>query len=97
MLTHGLDYNAPIHQDLNDDGVSLLMAYALDLDPNRNLTASVPNTILDVSKFTMEFYGASAGITYRVEASKNLVDWSDTGIIPFERLYWLNDAEDFRF
>jgi hypothetical protein len=71
----GLRPDTSLHQDLNGDGVSLLMAYALDLDPRNNLGGSLPKPVVDRKTLSMEFYAASPGITYRIESSKDLLNW----------------------
>ncbi|MCX6879585.1 MAG: leucine-rich repeat domain-containing protein [Verrucomicrobia bacterium] len=40
LLAHGFPYNANVLDDPNHDGVSLLMAYALALDPSLNLAGN---------------------------------------------------------
>ena len=40
LLRHGLEPDADLNQDRDGDDVNLLMAYALDLDPNLNELAS---------------------------------------------------------
>ena len=35
LVSHGLPYDTDLNQDLNGDGVTLLMAYALGLDPKQ--------------------------------------------------------------
>jgi hypothetical protein len=42
LLEHDLAHDADLQQYLNSDGVPLLMAYALNLDPNLNLSSSLP-------------------------------------------------------
>lgn len=81
LLSHGLAYDAELHQDLNGDGVSLLMAYALGLDPHRNLRSSFPAPVLSEDSLSISFHGASPGVIYRVETSTDLVNWTSDGVI----------------
>ena len=67
-------------RDLNGDGVSLLMAYALNLDPNQQLGKSLPKAKLNADTISLSYYSVSAGVTYRVETSKDLITWVTTGI-----------------
>jgi hypothetical protein len=80
LLGHGYPLDTDLHQDLNGDGVSLLMAYALDLDPNLNLRSSLPQPVLDTGTLSISFYAASGGITYTVESSIALGIWTTEGV-----------------
>ncbi|MFC7337479.1 leucine-rich repeat domain-containing protein [Haloferula chungangensis] len=81
LVSHGLPYDTDLKQDLNGDGVSLLMAYALDLDPTQNLQSKMPAPVLDGSSLGMTFHAASPGITYTVETSTDLRNWTTEGVL----------------
>ena len=66
--------------DPNADGVNLLMAYALALDPRQNLSGSIPRPVIAGDQMTLTFQAGSEGITYRVETSDNLQSWSTNGV-----------------
>lgn len=59
MVGHGLPYDAPLDLDLNGDGVSLLMAYALGLDPHANLSGRRPAPVVNSDFLTLSFYAAA--------------------------------------
>ncbi len=80
LLAHGLWYDTDLHQDPDGDGVDLLMAYALDLDPNLNLQASLPVPVKDGNTLSLSFHATSPGITYRAETSADLTNWTTTGV-----------------
>jgi BspA type Leucine rich repeat region (6 copies) len=80
LLEHGQTYNASLGSDANSDGVSLLMAYALDLDPRLNLASSLPRTTLQTNTLGLTFHATRPGLTYRVEASSDLAQWSAVGV-----------------
>ena len=80
LLSYGFAYNSNLLSDPNSDGVNLLMAYALNLDPTLNLTNSLPRPVLTPTQMSFTFYAGSAGVTYSVEASLDLEIWSTTGI-----------------
>jgi hypothetical protein len=80
LLAHGQAYDANLDTDPNQDGVSLLMAYALNLDPRLNFSGSLPQATLQGNTLGMSFYAASPGLTYRVEASAGLSQWSTNGV-----------------
>ena len=81
LLGYGLPYDSNLNQDLNGDGVNLLVAYALNLDPNLNLRASLPAPMLGPENLSLSFHGASPGITYAAETSTNLLHWTTAGVI----------------
>ncbi|MFK7911782.1 MAG: leucine-rich repeat domain-containing protein [Akkermansiaceae bacterium] len=80
LLNAYIIYDTPLSQDLNSDGVSLLMAYALNLDPHERLTNKLPKVVFSSTKLELTHYIGRAGVTYHVETSKNLVDWVETGV-----------------
>jgi len=91
LLTNGFAYNANLQDDPNGDGVNLLTAYALNLDPNQNLSASMPRAIITTNKMNLTFFSGSAGVTYTVESSTDLHSWSTAGV-----LLSTPDANQFR-
>ncbi len=80
LLAHDLWYDTDLHQDPDGDGVDMLMAYALDLDPSLNLQASLPVPILDGNTLSLTFHATSPGITYKVETSTDLQTWKIKGV-----------------
>ena len=80
LIENGLPHDANLDLDLNRDGVNLLMAYALNLDPNQNLRRHLPVPVVDGSTLTMTFLGTTQGITYIVETSTDLRHWTATGV-----------------
>ena len=73
-------YTGPA-SDLNADGVSLLLAYALDLDPGENLSDALPRPALSEDQLTLTFFGDRPGVDYAVQMSTDLVDWDTGGVI----------------
>ncbi|MFT5105522.1 MAG: hypothetical protein ACI9UA_001143, partial [Pseudoalteromonas tetraodonis] len=80
LLTHGHPYDTGLGGDLNGDGVTLRLAYALNLDPNSNNRRSLPAPIIDSGTLGLNFFAASAGITYSVEKSTDLLNWVTEGV-----------------
>lgn len=80
LLTNGFAYNASLTADPNNDGVSLLIAYALNLDPKQNLSGSLPKAMRAGSQMSLTFYAGSQGVTYAVEASADMQSWSTAGV-----------------
>lgn len=73
-------HNTDMQTDPNGDGVNLLMAYALNLDPKQNLSCSMPQPVYTANQMSLPFYAGSEGITYKVEASTDLQTWSAAGV-----------------
>jgi hypothetical protein len=80
LLANGLPPDANPQADPNSDGVSLLLAYALNLDPKRNLSASMPQPVMSANQMSLTFYAGSAGVSYTVESSSDLHTWSAAGV-----------------
>ena len=80
LLAHGLPYNTSLQQDPDGDGVSLLMAYALSLDPRQNLKGLLPAPVLGEGSLSISFYAGTPGMTYQVETSRDLTQWTTTGV-----------------
>jgi len=76
LLAHELPATADLQTDPDGDGVSLLMAYALDLDPRQNLSGSMPRPVIVSNQMRLSFYAARAGVAYTVESSTDLRTWS---------------------
>ena len=79
-VSRGLPYDAPMSTDHNDDGVSHLMAYALGLEPGLDLSGRLPRPVVSSGELSMDFFAGTPGITYEVQTSENLVDWTDEGV-----------------
>lgn len=76
LLSKGFPANTDIQSDSNGDGVKLLMARALNLDPHRNLSGEMPQPVIAGNQMSLSFYAGRAYITYRVKTSENLTDWT---------------------
>jgi len=64
----------------NSDGVPLLMAYALNLDPTRNQSGNLPRPEVTGDQLRLPFYAGSEGVAYTVETSTDLNEWVTTGV-----------------
>jgi hypothetical protein len=80
LVSNGFPHDTDMMADQDGDGVSLLMAYALALNPRQNLSGSVPRPVIAGDQMTLTFYAGSEGITYRVETSDDLQNWNTDGI-----------------
>lgn len=80
LLENGLPYDADLKSDPNRDGVDLLTAYALGLDPNQNLAGRLPMPSIQGNEMKLTFHGNSQGVAYAVEHSVDLNSWTSAGI-----------------
>jgi hypothetical protein len=78
--SYNLPTNSQLSLDSNGDGVSLLMAYALNLDPRENLSGAVPQTVFTPTQMSLSYHSVADGVTYRVEVSPDLKTWSPVGV-----------------
>jgi hypothetical protein len=80
LLSFGLDYQTPLSEDPNHDGVDLLAAWALGLDPRRNLAGSMPRPELTDTSLSISFRADNPQVTYTVETSTDLEHWTSSGV-----------------
>ena len=80
LILNNLPLDSNLQDDPNQDGVNLLMAYALNLDPNKNLAGSLPKPILGNNQMSMSYYSGTPGISYTVLTSTDLVHWTTNGV-----------------
>lgn len=80
LIANSLTPDTPLTSDPNSDGVSLLMAYALALNPHENLAGRMPVAVATEDGLSMSFHGAAEGVSYRVEACTDLSNWSVEGV-----------------
>ncbi len=78
LLAKGLPGNSNLQSDMNGDGINLLMAYALNLEPNA--FSSPPQPVLDGNQMSLSFHAGVAGVTYTVKCSEDMQNWSTTGV-----------------
>lgn len=80
LIAGGFPHDSNLQSDSNSDGVNLLMAYALNLDPNQNQTGSLPQPVFATDQMSLTFYAGAAGITYAVQVSPDMQTWTTEGV-----------------
>ena len=80
LISKGLPANSDLHSDSNGDGVNLLMAYALNLEPAQNLSNAIPQGTITAAQMSLSFYAGASGVTYAVQCSSDMVHWSSAGV-----------------
>lgn len=66
--------------DRNGDGVSLLMAYALDLDPTADLSGRIPAPVYSADAVSLTFPILRPEVRYTAETSTDLANWTREGV-----------------
>ena len=87
----GYPIDTGIGGDMNGDGVELLTAYALGLNPKLDLSESLPRPEISPGTMELPFYAGAEGVEYIVETSVNLMSWSTSGVV-----LSAPDSESFR-
>lgn len=80
LVDQGLSPRKDLHSDDDQDGISLLTAYALGLDPENNPSANMPLPVLSESALGLSFQGSRPDVIYAAEASTDLIHWSPVGV-----------------
>ena len=80
LFFNGLASNANLQSTPNNDGVPLLMDYALNLNPTQNQSGSMPQPVISGNQLCLTFYIGAPGVTYTVQASTDLQTWSTSGV-----------------
>ncbi len=79
LFSHGLPYDRDLQN--TDLGIPLLLAYALDIDPDTDAAAAVPDTAVGVNSISLTYFAGRSDIQYIPQFSTTLEDWQTTGIV----------------
>lgn len=80
LLEHGFSFDISLILDPNRDGIPLVTAYALGLNPHDSLQSRLPRPKVTGDSLTLTFWAAAAGVSYAVETSRDLDHWTTTGV-----------------
>jgi hypothetical protein len=80
LISNGYPHETDLNADSDGDGVSLLLAYALNLDPKQNLSGRMPQPVFTSNQMSLVFYAGSEDVGYTVESSNDLEIWSAAGV-----------------
>jgi DUF1680 family protein len=80
LAQHGYAAGTSMESDEDGDGVSLLEAYALGLEPSANPTGGIPVPSYTTEGMSLSFWGGREDVLYSAEWSKDLRSWSSHGI-----------------
>jgi len=73
-------FDASLSDDANRDGVNLLLAYALNLNPNRNLSGCQPKPVIEPGILKMSYYAKAPGVTYTAQFSPDMKNWTTANV-----------------
>ena len=80
LLANDFRLGTNLQADPNGDGVNLLVAYTLNLDPKLNLSGSMTRPVVIANQMSISFYAGSEDVTYAVESSNDMLNWSTAGV-----------------
>jgi hypothetical protein len=80
LLEHDLPMHTPLEQERDGTGVSLLTAYALDLDPFKNPASKLPTVRLLPDRMDMTYFAGRPDITYIAQISTDFQNWTTEGV-----------------
>lgn len=78
-VPQAIPVSATAEADANNDGITNLLAYSLNRDPFENLANATPFLTIEDDRLVLNFqrWGAHNDVILSVEASSDLVDWSE--------------------
>lgn len=79
LLSQSFSYDTSLSADPDDDGIELLLAYALNTSQDL-VREQLPSGVVAADSFTMSFFGGQTDVTYEVEVSSDLATWSTDGV-----------------
>ena len=80
LNAYGLSPTANLLSVPNNDGVPLLLSYALNLDPTKNQSANLPQAVCSGNQLSLTFYAGNRDVSYAAQASSDLQNWSGNGM-----------------
>lgn len=78
LVSHGLPYDRDLQARVS--GIPLLLTYALDIDPNSNPAASLPETEVAPDSLSLTYFAGRSDVDYVPQRATDLGDWDSEGI-----------------
>lgn len=76
-----IDLDAWDKSDEDKDGIPLLLEYALDLSPRHDSRGGLPYLDYEDGKLTLRYFRARSDLTYEVQTSTDMENWTTAGIV----------------
>ncbi len=99
-VDHGFPFDTPAASDSDNDGMGQLMEYGLGLDPDENDSEGAISMQLIGGNLVLTYYRTKAELTYKVQVSDNLTDWTTEGVSEYHGKFsmgWAPVVEPTRF
>ncbi len=81
LMGQGYSPDTDLESDPQTTGVSLLMSYALNLDPESHTQTNLPQPVIDGEGMRMTFYSGRPDVTYIAETTTDFRTWSTEGLM----------------
>ncbi|MEN3940734.1 right-handed parallel beta-helix repeat-containing protein [Prosthecobacter sp. SYSU 5D2] len=72
--------DTPIDWDSDEDGIPLLLEYALDMDPMKDSSPDLPTATLTNDRLQLVYPLIRTDLIYAVETSPDLLSWTTVGV-----------------
>jgi hypothetical protein len=84
LITKGLRISQDMSETLPGSRASILMAYALGMDPYETDTTKMPSVDFADGQLAVDFFAGRPDVDYKVEVSDDLSEWEETGVLVSE-------------
>lgn len=91
LITKGLRISQDMSEIPPGSSVSILMSYALGMDPYEADSKKMPSVEFKEGQLAARFFAGRPDVDYKVEVSDNLSEWEETGVLVSEA-----DASDVK-
>ena len=84
LISKGLRISQAMGETLPGSSVSILMSYALGMDPYEIDPTKMPSVEFLDGQLAMRFFAGRSDVNYKVEVSEDLFEWEETGVLVSE-------------
>ena len=84
LITKGFRISQDMSETLPGSEVSILISYALGMDPYETGPAKMPMVEFTKGQLAMRFFAGRPDVDYKVEVSDDLSEWEETGVLVSE-------------
>lgn len=84
LITKGFRTSQDMSETLPGSEASILISYALGMDPYETGSAKMPLVEFTKGQLAMRFFAGRPDVDYKVEVSDDLSEWEETGVLVSE-------------
>ena len=84
LITKGFRTSQDMSETLPGSEASILISYALGMDPYETGPAKMPLVEFTKGQLAMRFFAGRPDVDYKVEVSDDLSEWEETGVLVSE-------------